>query len=89
MATCVPISELKDTATFSKKVASAGEPVIVTKNGYEEFVVLDPALFRKYRRETAEEELERLLEEADRDIELGFVGDARVELAEIRSAYGL
>ena len=31
MATCVPISELKDSAAFSKKVAQAGEPVIVTK----------------------------------------------------------
>ena len=89
MATCVPISDLKDTAAFSRKIASAGEPVIVTRNGYEEFVVLDPALFRKYRRETAEEELERLLEEADRDIELGLVGDAHAGLAEIRSAYGL
>ena len=89
MATCVPISDLKDTAAFSRKIASAGEPVIVTRNGYEEFVVLDPALFRKYRRETAEEELERLLEEADRDIELGLVDDARAGLAEIRNAYGL
>ena len=89
MATCVPISDLKDTAAFSRKIASAGEPVIVTRNGYEEFVVLDPALFRKYRRETPEEELERLLEEADRDIELGLVDDARAGLAEIRSAYGL
>lgn len=89
MATCVPISDLKDTAAFSRKIASAGEPVIVTRNGYEEFVVLDPALFRKYRRETAEEELERLLEEADRDIELGLVCDAHAGLAEIRSAYGL
>lgn len=89
MPTCVPISELKDTASFSRKVARAGEPVIVTKNGYEEFIVMDPELFRTYRKETPEEELERLLKEADRDIELGRVRDARSVLSEIREAYGL
>ena len=30
MATCVPISDLKDSAAFAEKVARAGEPVIVT-----------------------------------------------------------
>lgn len=89
MATCVPISELKDTAAFSRKVASAGEPVIVTKNGYEEFVVLDAELFKTYRKETPEEELERLLSEADRDIAAGRVSPAGEGLAAIREAYGL
>lgn len=89
MPICVPISELKDAAAFSRKVGCAGEPVIVTKNGYEEFIVMDPALFRTYRKETPEEELERLLKEADRDIELGRVRDARSVLAEIRETYGL
>lgn len=89
MATCVPISELKDTAAFSKKVAVAGEPVIVTKNGYEEFVVLDPELFKTYRKETPEEKLERLLSEADRDVAAGRVGSAKEGLAQIRQAYGL
>lgn len=89
MATCVPISELKDTAAFSKKVAHAGEPVIVTKNGYEEFVVLDPELFKTYRKESPEEELERLLSEADRDIATGRVSSAKEGLASIRQAYGL
>lgn len=89
MAICVPISELKDSAAFAEKVARAGEPVIVTKNGYEKFVVIDADLFREYRRETPEEHLERLLQEADRDIRAGRVSDMREGLSEIRAKYGL
>lgn len=89
MPTCVPISELKDAASFSRKVAVAGEPVIVTKNGYENMVVLDPELFRRYRLETPEERLERLLDEAERDVRVGNVADARVGLEAIRARYGL
>ena len=89
MATCVPISELKDSAAFAEKVSRAGEPVIVTKNGYEKFVVIDADLFREYRRETPEEHLERLLQEADRDIRAGRVSDMREGLSEIRAKYGL
>lgn len=89
MATCVPISDLKDTAAFSEKVSSAGEPVVVTKNGYEKFVVIDADLFRSYRVETAEEHLERLLQEADRDIKAGRVSNALEGIQSIRERYGL
>ena len=89
MAICVPISDRKDTAAFSEKVAMAGEPVIVTKNGYEKFVVIDAELFREYRRESPREHLERLLQESDRDIRAGRLSDAREGLAKIRDRYGL
>ncbi|OUN88727.1 type II toxin-antitoxin system prevent-host-death family antitoxin [[Collinsella] massiliensis] len=89
MATCVPISELKDSAAFSKKVAQAGEPVIVTKNGYEQFVVIDANLFREFRRETPAEHLERLLQEADRDIRAGRISDMSAGIEAIRAKYGL
>ena len=89
MATCVPISDIKDTTAFAEKVARAGEPVIVTKNGYEKFIVIDAELFREYRRETPAEHLERLLQEADRDVRAGNVSDARTGIAKIRAVYGL
>ena len=84
MATCGPISDTKDAAAFSRKVATAGEPVIVTKNGYEQYVAIDAELFRSYRKETPEEHLARLLEEADRDIEAGAVSDARSDIVRLR-----
>lgn len=89
MATCVPISDLKDTAAFSEKVTLAGEPIIVTKNGYEQFVVIDAGLFREYRHETPEEQLERELRASDRDIRLGRVSDMRADLEDMRARYGL
>ena len=89
MPTCVPVSELKDTASFVRRVKAAGEPVIVTKNGHEEFVAIDPEVFRSYRKETTEERLERLLSEADLDVALGRVSEARAGMDDIRRAYGL
>ena len=89
MPSCVPISDIKDTAAFSRKVATAGEPVIVTKNGYEQFVAIDADLFRSYRKETPEEHLERLLSEADRDIAAGGISDMRADLEQMKAAYGL
>ena len=89
MPTCVPVSEVKDTAAFVRRVKNAGEPVIVTKNGYEEFIAIDPEVFKGYRKETAEEKLERLLNEADLDVALGRISDACADMDEIRRAYGL
>ncbi|MBR2834743.1 MAG: type II toxin-antitoxin system Phd/YefM family antitoxin [Coriobacteriales bacterium] len=89
MPTCVPISDIKDTVAFSKKVATAGEPVIVTKNGYEQFVAIDAELFKSYRLETPQEHLERLLAEADRDVSYGVLSETFSDLDEMRKAYGL
>ena len=40
MTVCVPIKDLKNTATFSKLVESSPDPVIVTRNGRESFAVM-------------------------------------------------
>jgi hypothetical protein len=40
MATCIPIKDLKDTAKFSKLVHSHAEPITITKNGYDDMVVM-------------------------------------------------
>lgn len=41
MPACVPIKDLRDTASFLKLVESESpRPVVVTRNGYDEFVVL-------------------------------------------------
>lgn len=89
MPVCVPLSELKDTAAFSRKVAALDEPVIVTKNGYENMIVMSPDTFSKYRLESPEEQLERLIAEAEVGIRMGRTSNARTDLLEIRSQYGL
>jgi hypothetical protein len=52
-------------------------------------VVIDAELFRSYRKETPEEHLERLLAEADRDVELGNTSDMRADIEQLKAAYGL
>ena len=89
MPTCVPISELKDASSFARKVEAADEPVIVTKNGYEKLIVMDPEVFKRYRLETPDEKLERLLQEADRDLKSNNVEDGFEVIEKIRAAYGL
>lgn len=40
MTTCVPIRDMKNTAAFTALVESSEEPITVTKNGYDTFVVM-------------------------------------------------
>ncbi len=40
MPTCVPIKDLESTAAFTRTVESAAEPITVTRNGYDAFVVM-------------------------------------------------
>ena len=42
MQTCVPVKDLKDTASFARRVEQASGPITVTKNGYEVFYALRP-----------------------------------------------
>ena len=51
MPTCVPIKDLRDTASFLELVESqAPKPVIVTKNGYDEFVVISSEEYDRLQR---------------------------------------
>ena len=51
MPACVPIKDLRDTASFLKLVESqAPKPVIVTKNGYDEFVVITSEEYDRLQR---------------------------------------
>jgi PHD/YefM family antitoxin component YafN of YafNO toxin-antitoxin module len=40
MATCVPVKDLRDTATFLRLVEESRDPITVTKNGYDKFVAI-------------------------------------------------
>ena len=43
MPKCVPIKDIRDTAAFSELVEKSPEPITVTKNGYDQFVVIRSA----------------------------------------------
>ena len=40
MPICMPIKDMKDTASFAKKVEDAQGPITITRNGYDVFVVM-------------------------------------------------
>ena len=40
MPVCVPIKDMKDTAAFVRRIDEAADPVTVTRNGYDAFVVM-------------------------------------------------
>lgn len=51
MPACVPIKDLRDTANFLKLVErEAPQPVVVTKNGYDKFVVISSAEYDRLQR---------------------------------------
>lgn len=89
MPKCVPIKDLRDTASFDELVMTSPEPVTVTKNGYDRFTCVKSEDFRKW--ETADARatlLERImLSEAERT--RGESSDAFESLANIRDKCGL
>lgn len=53
MTACVPIKDMKDTAAFARKIEDANGPVIVTKNGYDAFVVMKTGDYEALQQELA------------------------------------
>ena len=99
--TIVPMKELKDTAGISAKCHALDEPIHVTKNGYDNLVIMSSRTFEQYDRAmriVAQRELarQRYFDELVSDIENGFEEidagkgkDAFESLAEMRKKNGL
>ena len=82
---CVPIRDLKNTGEISQLCHASDEPIVVTKNGYEDMVIMSAEVYNRVRLHSVYEKLM----EAERDIEAGQVTDARASLRNLRSKYGL
>lgn len=89
MPICVPISDMKDTAKFTELVLESPEPVIVTKNGYDAFVVQRSDTYTTNSLLSPEEKLMEMILEAEDDIKNGRVYDGEEFERELRSKYGL
>ena len=85
----VPITEMKDTAAFSRMIEAEDGPVIVTKNGRESMVVLTPAAFEALRLESARTVLYERIDRAEQDFAAGRVVDGFEAMGRIREKYGL
>lgn len=97
----MPIKELKDGAKISATCHELDEPITITKNGYDDMVIMSSETFKRYdtavkfeqsRRAAAQRELEQTLADIQAGIaaiEAGEGVDAFQALAELREQYGL
>ena len=88
MTKCAPIRDLKDTARFSRFVEEAGEPVSVTKNGYDHLVVMTTDLYNDLNTQLAEARLLASIAQAELDITNGQLVDGEAHIAFMREKYG-
>ncbi len=85
----VPITEMKDTAAFSRTIETEDDPVIVTKNGRESMAVLTPTAFEALQLESARTVLYERIDRAEQDFIAGCVVDGFEAMDRIREKYGL
>ena len=82
---CVPIRELKDTSNISQLCHASAEPITITKNGYEDMVIMSAEVYNRIRLYSIYEQLMN----AEKDITEGKVRDAFDSVSDIRNKYGL
>ena len=85
MSQCIPIRDLKDTTNISQMCHASKEPIIITKNGYEDMVIMSAEVYNRIRLYSIYEKLM----EAENDIAEGKVTDAFSAMSAMRSKYGL
>ena len=93
MPKIIPIKELKDTAGVSAMVRESEGPVYVTKNGYDDMVIMTMEAYDRLVRENDRLKLEmdwyEKLVEAEQAIARGEVGDAFESVKRLRQRYDL
>ena len=86
MPKIIPIKELKDTANISMMVRENAGPVYVTKNGYDDMVIMST---EEYDRLIYQLDILEKLAEGERAIRRGETVDATESVEQIRRRYGL
>ena len=89
MPNCVPIKDMRNTAAFTELVEHADSPIIVTKNGYDQFVVMKSADYDELCQAEARAKLMGRIMIAERERIEGASSDAFEALDNIKRRYGL
>jgi len=87
MATCVPIKDMRDTAAFLELVKNSPEPITVTKNGYDELVVMRSEDYAEIKRAEAYHRLMARMAIAEQERAAGVTYDAFALLDELEGRY--
>ena len=82
---CIPIRDLKNTAAVSEMCKKSAAPIFVTKNGYNDMVIMSAEVYDRIRLVSVYEKLM----EAEADIEEGRVLEGSASLRRLREKYGL
>jgi hypothetical protein len=86
MPKIIPIRDLKNTSEISEMCHNSKEPIFVTKNGYDDMVIMSMNTFEKI---VFMNDLYRKLQQGESSIDKGEVLDGFDALKDIRSKYGL
>lgn len=82
---CIPIRDLKNTAEISALCKQSATPIFITKNGYNDMVIMSAEVYDRLRALSVYEKLM----EAEQDIAEGRVSEAASSLSSMRAKYGL
>ena len=82
---CIPIRDLKNTAAVSEMCKKSAAPIFVTKNGYNDMVIMSAEVYDRIRLVSVYEKLM----EAEAEIEEGRVLEGSASLRRLREKYGL
>lgn len=82
----IPIRDLKNTSEISKKCHECDEPIIVTKNGYGDMVIMS---IEQYEENLYLANIYRKISEAESDIKEGRTLDAKESLEKLKEKYDL
>ncbi|MDO5111429.1 MAG: type II toxin-antitoxin system prevent-host-death family antitoxin [Clostridia bacterium] len=85
MPRCIPIRDLKDTSAISQLCKEAKEPVFITKNGYNDVVIMSSEMYERMRIYSIYEKLM----EAEADVAAGRVSDAFASIKKLEEKYGI
>ena len=89
MPTCVPIKDLRDTASFDKMVSSSSSPIIATKNGYDRFVCVKSSDFARWEQADARARLLERIMISEHERTEGLHFDAFEATAALKEKHGL
>ena len=82
---CIPIRDLKNTAAISEMCKKSAAPIYVTKNGYNDMVIMSAEVYDRIRLVSVYEKLM----EAEADIDEGREMEGSASLRKLREKYGL
>lgn len=89
MPITIPVRDLKDTTKVCKLCRESEEPIIVTRNGYEEMVLVKPEEYHVLDRARRKQELYDAIAHSEAQFDRGECSSMADDLKRMWAEYGL